>query len=96
MRVILTPQARAEYIEAIEWYRQQAPGLDKRLRAAFTDIRKRIADGPLRFPAATADTRRARLRDFPYLVIYRLAGDTVQVVAFFHTSRSPRRWQRRM
>lgn len=96
MRVILTPQAQAEYIEAIEWYRQQAPGLDKRLRAAFADTRKRIAAGPLRFPSTIGGTRRAQLRDFPYLVIYRLAGDTIQVVAFFHTSRRPRQWQRRM
>jgi plasmid stabilization system protein ParE len=96
MRVILTPQAQADYIEAIEWYRQQAPGLDTRLRAAFTALRKRIVAGPSRFPPAIGGTRRARLRDFPYLVIYQVADDTIRVIAFFHMSRSPRQWERRI
>ncbi|MBB6249739.1 type II toxin-antitoxin system RelE/ParE family toxin [Nitrospirillum iridis] len=96
MRVILSPQARAEYIEAIEWYRHQAPGLDKRLRAAFTVARTRIAANPLQFPSVIGGTRRALLQDFPYLVIYRVTGGAVQVIAFFHTSRNPRQWQRRI
>lgn len=39
--------------------------------------------------------RRASLRHFPYVVIFRIAGETVQIIAFFHTSRDPHDWQRR-
>ena len=95
MRVILTPQARAEYVEAGKWYSGQGPGLAKRLREDFRAIRSRIAAKPLYFPATVGGARRARLQDFPYLVIFRVVGDTVQVIAFFHMSRDPADWQSR-
>lgn len=95
MRVVLTPQARAEYVEAVDWYANQAPGLEKRIRADFRAVRVRLVENPLQFPPAIGGTRRAMLRNFPYVVIFRVAGDVVQVIAFFHTSRDPNQWQRR-
>jgi len=47
------------------------------------------------FPPAIVGTRRALLGDFPYVVVFRVSGDVVEVIAFFHTSRNPRRWQER-
>jgi toxin ParE1/3/4 len=95
MRVILTPLARAEYVEAVDWYDRQGPGLAQRLRADFRAIRARIVANPLQFPAAIRDTRRALLRNFPYVVIFRISGDVAEVIAFFNTSRDPLQWQRR-
>jgi plasmid stabilization system protein ParE len=95
MRVVFTPQARAEYTEAVEWYAEQTPGLEKRIRADFNAVRTRIARNPQHFPIALRDTRRASLRDFPYIVIFRIAADAVQILAFFHTSRDPQAWHRR-
>ncbi len=95
MRVVLTPQARAEYVEAVDWYADQAPGLEKRFRAAFRTVRLRMVENPHQFSPAVVGTRRALLRDFPYVVVFRVSGDVVEVIAFFHTSRDPRRWQER-
>lgn len=95
MRVVFTPQARNEYTEAVEWYARQSPGLDKRLRADFRTIRARLITNAWQFPITLRDTRRASLRNFPYVVIFRIAGESVQIIAFFHTSRDPHDWQRR-
>ncbi len=95
MRIILTPLARGEYVDAVNWYANQAPGLDKRIRAAFRAVRQRLVSNPLQFPVAVRDTRRALLRGFPYMVIFRVSGDVVQIIAFLHQSRDPRVWQRR-
>jgi toxin ParE1/3/4 len=95
MRVKLSPLARAEYVEAVDWYAQQGRGLAKRIRADFRAIRARIAANPLQFPAARRDTRRALLRHFPYVVIFQLSGDVAEIIAFFNTSRDPKDWQRR-
>ena len=95
MRIVLTPQARADYVEAVDWYAHQAPGLEKRIRAAFRTVRLRMMENPDQFPQATVATRRALLRDFPYVVVFRVSGDVVEVIDFFHTSRDPRRWQER-
>jgi plasmid stabilization system protein ParE len=95
MRVILTRQAQAEYVEAVEWYSSQGRGLGKRLREDFRVVRARIAAKPLHFPSTVGGARRAQLRDFPYLVIFRLADDVAEIIAFFHMSGDPARWQRR-
>jgi plasmid stabilization system protein ParE len=55
----------------------------------------RIADNPRQFPASPHQTRRAKLRRFPYLVIFRETSTAVYVVADFHTSRDPVNWPRR-
>ncbi|WP_235884757.1 type II toxin-antitoxin system RelE/ParE family toxin [Bradyrhizobium frederickii] len=55
------------------------------LRAALI----RIAEHPRQFPAAYKDTRRAMLRRFPYIVVFRELQDAVYVIAVFHTSRDP-------
>jgi plasmid stabilization system protein ParE len=96
VRVVFTPQARAEYTEVVEWYEQQIPGLGKRLRADFSATRARLTTNPRQFPFALRDVRRASLRHFPYIVMFRAAADTVQIIAFFHMSRDPQHWQRRI
>ena len=58
MRIVLTPQARADYVEAVDWYAHQAPGLEKRIRAAFRTVRLRMMENPDQFPQATVATRR--------------------------------------
>lgn len=95
MRVRFTPAARNEYIEALEWYAQRAPGLDDRLRSEFRRLRENMIANPRAFPQVRPDVHKAKLRHFPYVVIYRIAGDVLQVAAFFHTSRDPRRWRGR-
>jgi hypothetical protein len=37
-----------------------------------------------------------KLRRFPYLVISRLIGEEARLLALFHTSRNPERWQARV
>jgi plasmid stabilization system protein ParE len=95
MRVILTLLARDEYLGAVDWYAHQSPGLEKRIRADFHSIRRRLIDNPMQFPVSVGDTRRALLRHFPYVVIFRTSGKVVQIIAFFHTSRDPLQWQQR-
>jgi plasmid stabilization system protein ParE len=41
------------------------------------------------------DVRKARVRTFPYSVIYRIRGGRVVVLAVFHDKRAPKTWQAR-
>ena len=40
--------------------------------------------------SARPGTREFPVRRLPYLVVYRVAGDTVEILTIFHTSRDPR------
>lgn len=49
-----------------------------------------IAESPDLAPPYSAGTRRCLLQRFPYAIIYREVGHTVQVIAFAHGRRRPR------
>jgi plasmid stabilization system protein ParE len=81
--VRFTEAARAELIDAQDWYEAEAPGLGRRFRAEIDSVVRRMADNPRQFPTVFKTLRRARAKKF-------------LVVACFHSSRDPRPWQKRM
>ena len=96
MRVIFTPAARAEILEAQGWYEQQQPGLGTRFRDELETVVKRISENPYQFPVALDDVHRGRLHKFPYTLFFRIETDSLIAVACFHGSRDPQRWQERL
>jgi toxin ParE1/3/4 len=95
-RVILTPAARADFLDAVDWYAEHAPPVVPRIRAEMRTLTARIAAVPQQFPPGPKNTRRALLQHFPYVVIFIVTGDAIHVVAFFHTSRDPVQWRKRV
>ncbi len=93
--VVFTQAARAELIEAQEWYEGEAPGLGRRFRAEIDTTIKRMTTNPLQFPAVFKSVRRALPRRFPYMLFFTIEGHTLLVIACFHASRDPRQWQQR-
>ncbi len=66
MRVIFTPAARAELIEAEDWYEIQQPALGHRFRQEIEAVIARMRENPFQFPVVFQDVQRARLHKFPY------------------------------
>ena len=94
--VIFTPSARAELIDAQDWYENEAPGLGRRFRAAVDIVIERMSSNPRQFPVVYKSIRRALLRHFPYALMFVLEADeTLTVLACFHGSRDPAHWQKR-
>lgn len=94
-RVLLTAAARADLDDALTWYADHAPEMLPQFRDALRVVVERIETNPRQFPPSPRQTRRALLRRFPYLVIFREQSEAVYVVAVFHTSRDPRIWRER-
>ena len=44
--VIFTPRARAELIDAQDWYENESPGLGRRFRAAVDAVVQRMSAAP--------------------------------------------------
>jgi plasmid stabilization system protein ParE len=95
VRVLLTPAAKADLVDAVAWYDARAPEIAPQFLETVWAALPRIAENPKQFPPSAFQTRRALLRRFPYLVIFRERGDAAYVVAIFHTSRDPRVWRQR-
>ena len=94
--VLFTAAARAELIEAQDWYEAQASGLGHRFRAEIDSVVQRMTDNPRQFPVVFKTLRRARAKKFPYALFFLIEPDALLVVACFHASRDPRQWQKRV
>ena len=95
-RVLFTEAAQNDFAEAIDWYEDESLEVADRFEQAIDEIVRRIEDNPRQFAPSPFDTRRAVLRRFPYLLIFRERADACYVVAVFHTSRDPSLWQERV
>jgi len=91
-KVLFMQAARADLADAVRWYDTHAPYVVSQFREA---LRTRIAENPKQFPLALKNTRRALLRRFPYILVFRETRDALYVIAVFHTSRDPLVWKRR-
>ena len=94
-RVIFTQAARAELIQAQDWYEGEVPGLGRRFRQAIDTLAERMSANPRQFPVVFKSVRRALLRRFPYALFFVVEEQTLFVIACFHASRDPLQWQRR-
>jgi plasmid stabilization system protein ParE len=93
--VVFTEAARAELIEAQDWYEGEASGTGRRFRQALDVLVERLSANPRQFPVVFKNVRRALLRRFPYSLFFVLDEQTLLVIACFHASRDPLQWQRR-
>jgi plasmid stabilization system protein ParE len=94
--VRFSPAAEADIGDAVDWYEARSPGLGARLLSEIGALEARLAANPLQFPPLYRGTRRASLRRFPYILVFRVTDEDVGVLAVFHTSRDPRRWRSRL
>ena len=96
MEVEFLAPARAELIEATDYYEAQKAGLG----SEFVEEVKRALERILQYPDAWAPlskrTRRCRTNRFPYGIIYQVRGDILLVVAVMHLHRHPRTWKSRI
>ena len=95
--IIFTSAARAELIDARDWYEHESPGLGRRFTAAIDAVIERMRANPRQFPVVHKTIRRALLRRFPYSLMFVVEEDDgLTVIACFHGSRDPVHWQQRM
>jgi plasmid stabilization system protein ParE len=95
-RLEIREEALAEAIEARRWYAQWSPAAADLFLAELDDIFDSILRSPERWPVYTRRTRRALLRRFPYLIVYRVLDDRIVVVAIAHANRRPGYWHDRV
>ena len=95
-QIAFHPAAIEEGVEAARWYRLRSRRAAQRLVREITQALNRIADAPQRWPAGPQGTRKVRLPCFPFSIIYRDTGETVQILAIAHARRRPGYWKQRL
>jgi toxin ParE1/3/4 len=96
MRVTLGRRARREAFEAAQWYEEQDLGLGDRFLKELQVAQHRVSLNPDMYRCFRGDMRKCRFDIFPYLLVYKISGDAVKIIAVMHTSRRPDYWQDRL
>ena len=94
--IVFQPDAREEYREAIRYYFDIDPDLQKAFRLEFGQYLRTIADNPLLFHDRRYGVRRANLERFGlYYIASTIRKQLIVVVAVGHACKRPYYWYRR-
>lgn len=100
MQLEILPEAFEELAQAVDWLNDDRVGLGEELVDAVDLavrglLRAPFIGAPVPHRKLSEEHRRMLVRRFRYVVIYRIRGDVLQVVAIAHTSRSQTYWMGR-
>lgn len=90
-KIIITPLAHIDEYEAFTWYEEQRTGLGDEMLIELEFTYKKIAENPEHYGFIDG---RQELRDyllprFPYLIVYRINGNTVEIITVHHAKKHP-------
>jgi hypothetical protein len=96
MNISFLEPARAELIEAVEYYNYEQTGLGDAFLIEIIRALERIRRYPDAWQPLSASTRRCKTRRFPYGIIYHQRESEILVVAVAHLHRKPFFWKNRL
>ena len=99
MNVVYTIEVLHELRAARRWYNVRAAGTGDRLIDLVDEKVGAISRAPMSFPRDRQDpvVRRARLRKYPYTLLFMVQNDVVVILlALVHGRRKPGYWKRRL
>jgi len=90
--IIFDPDAKDEFLEAVQYYEGCQGGLGYRFRLAIESATKKIAETPFMYRVLHAPFRRHLVTKFPYSIIYSIEPDHIRIIALAHNKRKPGYW----
>ncbi len=93
--VVLRPEASLDAEEARDYYGARQPGLGQDFLDRLNETLAGIGAMPDMYGIIWRNVRAARLRQFPFVVYYRVHDDRVEVLAVLHGGRHASVWQAR-
>ena len=90
-KIVITPFAHNDEYEAYTWYEEQRTGFGDALLKELETAYQKISNNPDHY--GFTDERK-QLRDFlidrfPYLIVYRINGNSVEIIAVHHCKKHP-------
>lgn len=95
MKLRFLQPAQDELDEAIVYYDAEVPGLGHAFLLETLATLQHIRQYPEGWHQLSPNTRRCRLRRFPYGIVYAVLDDEIIVIAVAHLHRKPDYWHKR-
>ena len=93
MNVIIGALAKQEILDGFAWYDDQQLGLGIRFKSEVLAAIERIILYPEINTEIDTGIRRILVKSFPYMVIYSINRDSIEIIAVAHQHRRPGYWQ---
>jgi plasmid stabilization system protein ParE len=90
------PEARLEADDAFDWYLERSVRAAERFYLELEKAHTAIQDLPESWAKYLYGTRRYILNRYPYVVVYRVANQRIEVIAVAHGRREPGYWRHRL
>jgi len=89
LKIAVAPEAERDLEDILEYIAADNPSAAGSLAESFDKSIARLAELPYMGPSMHVPLRKGfrKVTVFPYLVIYRVTSDTVQIVRVVHSSR---------
>lgn len=89
--------AEEDYQVALVYYGARSGQSKLRFESEYESLVRRICDAPRMYAVvAPPDIRQARMRHFPYSVLFRETADGINIIAVAHSRRKPGYWLDRL
>lgn len=92
--LVLLATAKADFDAAFDWYAARSESAARRFTEEVAGAIERASSEPDRFGRLDTGHRQARVKRFPYRIIFQVDGERLTVVAIAHHSRRPEYWRR--
>lgn len=90
------PAALLEFEESAAWYEEHQPGVGERFQEAVKATERQLQRDPMLGTSYYRQTRKWRMKGFPFNIVYREESERIIVVAVAHGKRRPGYWHRRL
>ncbi len=92
-RIQILRKAKEDMQKSFEWYNEQQDGLGERFILSTIKTMHLITSDPLHYQIRfSKNFRFALVKDFPFLVVFKVKGDSIVINSVFHTSKNPKRF----
>jgi toxin ParE1/3/4 len=90
-KIVITTYAELDTFDAYEWYEQERPGLGEEFLFELENTYEKIANHPTynTYIDDKKELRDLHIYRFPFVVVYRIKNDTVEIISVHHTKKHP-------
>ena len=90
------PDARTDVLEAYDWYAERSQVAADEFQEELQRAGIAIQRSPQLWGNYLHGTRQYLMKRFPYIVVYRLTEDRIEIIAVIHGRRRPGFWKGRL
>jgi len=90
------PDARIDALDAYDWYAERSQQAADAFQEELQHAGRAIQNAPERWANYMFGTRRYLMKRYPFVIVYRIAADRIEIMAVAHGRRKPGFWKGRL